>query len=289
MSTELSITSMDNASMATLMGVSENASQGKAALARVNVVSTALKGEIEVGGKKIKTDVIPVGAYKITLGDDVFYAENVSIRIFAQRQQWQRWNESTNEMEKSVMANSLNGDMQDSVGGFNLGRPSGYIEDFAALPEATKMVMRSVKRVKIFMGLLTVKLPMDENGEPSTTQCVDVPFVMDVKNRDSMKNIDTALSSLKRKNLLPIMSTILLAGEEGSIPTGATYGYSTAKVGDKVDLTEPDNDTLKDFLSLIEYSNGKVLDLYNERSDRGLSKADASLVGSIIDVDEAPF
>ena len=289
MSTELSITSMDNASMATLMGVSENASQGKAALARVNVVSTALKGEIEVGGKKIKTDVIPVGAYKITLGDDVFYAENVSIRIFAQRQQWQRWNASTNEMEKSVMANSLNGDMQDSVGGFNLGRPSGYIEDFAALPEATKEVMRSVKRVKIFMGLLTVKLPMDENGEPSTTQCVDVPFVMDVKNRDSMKNIDTALSSLKRKNLLPIMSTILLAGEEGTIPTGATYGYSTAKVGDKVDLTEPDNDTLKDFLSLIEYSNGKVLDLYNERSDRGLSKADASLVGSIIDVDEAPF
>jgi hypothetical protein len=289
MSTELSITSMDNASMATLMGVSENASQAKAALARVNVVSTALKGEIEVGGKKIKTDVIPVGAYKITLGDDVFYAENVSIRIFAQRQQWQRWNASTNEMEKSVMANSLNGDMQDSVGGFNLGRPSSYIEDFAALPEATKEVMRSVKRVKIFMGLLTVKLPMDENGEPSTTQCVDVPFVMDVKNRDSMKNIDTALSSLKRKNLLPIMSTILLAGEEGSIPTGATYGYSTAKVGDKVDLTEPDNDTLKDFLSLIEYSNGKVLDLYNERSDRGLSKADASLVGSIIDVDEAPF
>tara|TARA_R110000803_G_scaffold70485_1_gene133457 strand:- start:120 stop:962 length:843 start_codon:yes stop_codon:yes gene_type:complete len=280
---------MDNASMATLMGVSENASQGKAALARVNVVSTALKGEIEVGGKKIKTDVIPVGAYKITLGDDVFYAENVSIRIFAQRQQWQRWNASTNEMEKSVMANSLNGDMQDSVGGFNLGRPSGYIEDFAALPEATKEVMRSVKRVKIFMGLLTVKLPMDENGEPSTTQCVDVPFVMDVKNRDSMKNIDTALSSLKRKNLLPIMSTILLAGDEGSIPTGATYGYSTARVGDKVDLTEPDNDTLKDFLSLIEYSNGKVLDLYNERSDRGLSKADASLVGSIIDVDEAPF
>ena len=289
MSTELSITSMDNASMATLMGVSENASQGKAALARVNVVSTALKGEIEVGGKKIKTDVIPVGAYKITLGDDVFYAENVSIRIFAQRQQWQRWNASTNEMEKSVMANSLNGDMQDSVGGFNLGRPSGYIEDFAALPEATKEVMRSVKRVKIFMGLLTVKLPMDENGEPSTTQCVDVPFVMDVKNRDSMKNIDTALSSLKRNNLLPIMSTILLGGDEGSIPTGATYGYSTARVGDKVDLTEPDNDTLKDFLSLIEYSNGKVLDLYNERSDRGLSKADASLVGSIIDVDEAPF
>ena len=188
-----------------------------------------------------------------------------------------------------AMANSLNGDMQDSVGGFNLGRPSGYIEDFAALPEATKEVMRSVKRVKIFMGLLTVKLPMDENGEPSTTQCVDVPFVMDVKNRDSMKNIDTALSSLKRKNLLPIMSTILLAGDEGSIPTGATYGYSTARVGDKVDLTEPDNDTLKDFLSLIEYSNGKVLDLYNERSDRGLSKADASLVGSIIDVDEAPF
>lgn len=285
MSTEISITGMDNASMAALMGVSAETKQSASSLARINVVSTALKGEMELGGKKIKTDVVPVGAYKITQGDDVFYSEQISIRVFAQRQQWQRWNASTNEMEKSVMTTSLNGDLQDSVGGFNLGRPSGYVEDWNALPEATKDLMRTVKRVKIFMGLLTVKAPIDERGEPISKEYVDLPFVMDVKNRDSLKNLDGALKTVQRANLLPIMSTLELAGQEGSIPTGATFGYITAKAGDKVELTEADNQTLKDFLSFIEYGNGKILDLYNERSDTGMSAADAELVGSIVDVD----
>jgi len=285
MSTEISITGMDNASMAALMGVSAETKQSASSLARINVVSTALKGEMELGGKKIKTDVVPVGAYKITQGDDVFYSEQISIRVFAQRQQWQRWNASTNEMEKSVMTTSLNGDLQDSVGGFNLGRPSGYVEDWNALPEATKDLMRTVKRVKIFMGLLTVKAPIDERGEPISKEYVDLPFVMDVKNRDSLKNLDGALKTVQRANLLPIMSTLELAGQEGSIPTGATFGYITAKAGDKVELTEADNQTLKDFLGFIEYGNGKILDLYNERSDKGMSAADAELVGSIVDVD----
>lgn len=285
MSTEISITGMDNASMAALMGVSAETKQSASSLARINVVSTALKGEMELGGKKIKTDVVPVGAYKITQGDDVFYSEQISIRVFAQRQQWQRWNASTNEMEKSVMTTSLNGDLQDSVGGFNLGRPSGYVEDWNALPEATKDLMRTVKRVKIFMGLLTVKAPIDERGEPISKEYVDLPFVMDVKNRDSLKNLDGALKTVQRANLLPIMSNLELAGQEGSIPTGATFGYITAKAGDKVELTEADNQTLKDFLGFIEYGNGKILDLYNERSDKGMSAADAELVGSIVDVD----
>ncbi len=285
MSTEISITGMDNASMAALMGVSAENKQSASSLARINVVSTALKGEMELAGKKIKTDVVPVGAYKITQGDDVFYSEQISIRVFAQRQQWQRWNASTNEMEKSVMTTSLNGDLQDSVGGFNLGRPSGYVEDWNALPEATKDLMRTVKRVKIFMGLLTVKAPIDERGEPISKEYVDLPFVMDVKNRDSLKNLDGALKTVQRANLLPIMSTLELAGQEGSIPTGATFGYITAKAGDKVELSEADNQTLKDFLSFIEYGNGKILDLYNERSDKGMSAADAELVGSIVDVD----
>ena len=276
---------MDNASMAALMGVSAETKQSASSLARINVVSTALKGEMELAGKKIKTDVVPVGAYKITQGDDVFYSEQISIRVFAQRQQWQRWNASTNEMEKSVMTTSLNGDLQDSVGGFNLGRPSGYVEDWNALPEATKDLMRTVKRVKIFMGLLTVKDPIDERGEPISKEYVDLPFVMDVKNRDSLKNLDGALKTVQRANLLPIMSTLKLAGQEGSIPTGATFGYITAKAGDKVELSEADNQTLKDFLGFIEYGNGKILDLYNERSDKGMSAADAELVGSIVDVD----
>ena len=286
MSTELAVAADRGKSLAELMGVSEASNKPSTpSIARINVVSTALKGELDVGGKKIKTDVIPVGSYKITLGDDVVYAESISIRVFAQRQQWQRWNSSTNEMEKSVMANNLNGDMQDSIGGFNLGRPSGYIEDFNALSEATKEIMRSVKRVKLFMGLLTIPVPLDAQGAEVKTKYQDIPFVMDVKNRDSLKALDASLATIARKNLLPIMSTLVLAGDEASIPTGATYGVITASVGETVELSDADNETLKDFLGFIEYSNGKVMDLHHDRSNRSMSAEDAELIGSIIDVD----
>ena len=286
MSVELTVAADRGKSLAELMGVSETSSkQSGPSIARVNVVSSAIKGEIDVGGKKIKTDVIPVGSYKITMGDDVVYAESISVRIVAQRQQWQRWNSTTNEMEKSVMGNTVNGDMQDSVGGFNLGRPSGYIEDFNALPEATKDIMRSVKRVKLFMGLLTINEPMDETGAAISTKYDNLAFVMDVKNRDSMKSLEGALAILGRRNLLPIMSTLILTGKEESIPTGATYGVITAAVGEQVELSATDNDTLTDFLGFIEYSNGKIMDLHHERSNRSMSTEDAELVGSIIDVD----
>ena len=286
MSVELTVAADRGKSLAELMGVPEKSSkQSGPSIARVNVVSSAIKGEIDVGGKKIKTDVIPVGSYKITMGDDVVYAESISVRIVAQRQQWQRWNSATNEMEKSVMGNTVNGDMQDSVGGFNLGRPSGYIEDFNALPEATKDIMRSVKRVKLFMGLLTINEPMDETGAAISTKYDNLAFVMDVKNRDSMKSLEGALAILGRRNLLPIMSTLILTGKEESIPTGATYGVITAAVGEQVELSATDNDTLTDFLGFIEYSNGKIMDLHHERSNRSMSTEDAELVGSIIDVD----
>jgi len=292
MSTELATTGSSNP-LAELMGEPKSETQQRTSLARVNVLSTAIKGEIELGGKKIKTDVVPVGAYKITLGEDVFYAESIDVRIITDRLQWQRWNASTNEMEKSVMSRSVNGDLQDSVGGYNLGRPSGYIEDFNSLPESTKDIIRTVKRVKIFMGTLTVNNPVDETGTPISGEYVDIPFVMDVKNRDSLKNIDASQKAIARKNSRPHMTKITLTGSEASIPTGATYGYTLSAVGDIVTPSDADDaymqETASGFLDYIHYSNGKILDLHNERSNTSMSSEDADLVGSIINVEEAAY
>ena len=292
MSTELATTGSSNP-LAELMGDPKQSSEQRNALARINILSSAIKGEVELGGKKIKTDVVPVGAYKITLGDDVFYAESIEVRILTDRLQWQRWNSSTNEMEKSVMSRSVNNDLQDSVGGFNLGRPSGYIEDFNALPEATKDVIRTVKRVKIFMGTVTIKNPVDDTGSPISGEYVDIPFIMDVKNRDSLKNIDTSQKAVARKNSLPHMTNIVLTGAEASIPTGATYGYTLSTVGDIVTPSDDDNtymqQTAADFLDYIQYSNGKIMDLHHERSSKSMDAEDAALVGSIIDVEEAAY
>ena len=188
-------------------------------------------------------------------------------------------------MEKSVLANSLNGDMKDSIGGFNLGRPSGWIEDFNALPDATKQVIRSVKRVNVYYGTVSLDNPVNDKGEALDYETYrDIPFVMDVKNRDSLKSINGVMNALKRKNMLPIMSTIKLSGVEDSIPTGATFGKISAATGDKVDIVEGDNEMLKDFIELIEYSNGKILDLHHERA-KAHTDEDEGLVQEILNND----
>lgn len=272
--------------MAELMGVSVGGGgEGGPSIARVGMIHQPIMGEVDFNGKTIKTEVLPVGTFTLKKDDDIVYSNTVTLRVFAQRNQWQRWNSETEEMEKTVMSNNLNGDLKDSVGGFNLGRPSGYIDDFNALPDVTKQVIRSVKRAVVYFGTVTLDNPVDEKGEPVSGDFTDVPVVMDVKNRDSLKSINGVLGSLKSKNLLPIMSTIKLSGEEDSIPSGNTFGKISAALGDKVDISDHDNDTLRDFVELIEYMNGKVLDLHNERNDNALSTEDASMVKDIIDND----
>lgn len=283
MSTELTVAMDKGQSLAELMGVSESKASGPS-IARLGMLHKALMGTVQLNGKDIKTEVVPVGAYTLKVGDDTYYSVGATIRVFAQRQQWQRWNSETSEMEKSVMANNLNGDLQDNIGGFNLGRPSGYIEDFQSLPDATKAIIRSVKRVKVIYGVVTLDNPTDASGEPVDAP-TDIPFVMDVKNPDSIKSINAALTKLNGKNLLPIMSELKLTGIEDSIPTGAVFGKIAASVGDKVDITEEDNETLKGFLGLIEYMNGKILDQYHERNDQSLSPEDAAVVTDILDGD----
>jgi hypothetical protein len=287
MSTELTIATDKGQSLAELMGVSQGTGNQTAtpSIARMGMLHQPIMGEVDFNGKTIKTEVVPIGAFILTRGEEKVYSNGITVRVFAQRQQWQRWNSATEEMEKSVMSNSLNGDLKDSIGGYNLGRPSGYIEDFNALPDATKQVIRSVKRVKVFFATVTLDNPMNEKGEPVSGDFTDVACVMDVKNRDSLKSIDTELNRLKGKNLLPIMSQLNLTGVEDSIPTGAKFGKIQASLGNKVDITDHDNDTLGNFVELIEYMNGKVLDLHNERSESGISDADAAVVKDIINND----
>lgn len=288
MSTELTVAADRGQSLADLMGISTSSGGSSGpSISRLNVNQTAIEAEVEFNGKKLKDEVVAKGAYKLYHNDTNVFSNTVTMRIFAVRQQWQRWNGETNEMEKSVLATNLNGDLKDSVGGFNLGRPSGYIEDFNALPQATKDLMRTVKRVKVFYGVVTLDSPVDEAGNAlSSADYTDIPFVFDVKNRDSLKAIDGVMSKIAKKNLLPIMHTVKLSPALGTIPTGATFGYVKADLGSKIDLTEDDNDALKSFLEFIEYSNGTILDKYDERCSSGLSAADKELVASIVEVEE---
>ena len=288
MSTELAIANERGQSMAELMGVSSAPSQEYTpSISRLKLQQMQpIMGEVELNGKMVKTETIPIGSFKLETGDETVYSDTATVRIFAQRWQYQRFNTETGEMEKTVLVNSTNGDMKDNLGGFNLGRPkAGYIssEEYNAYPAEVQDIIKSVNIFRIYYGTLTMDNPINDKGE-KVAAVEAVPFVFDVKNADSKKSMNAVLGTLKKKNMLPIMSTIKLKGTTGTNAGGGVYGKFTASLGDAVELISSDNDTLKDFLELIEYSNGKILDLHHERANIDTA-ADAKLVEDILNND----
>jgi len=286
MSNEVSIVNETGKSMAEIMGfapIKTSNADFLPSISRLGMIHQPIMGEVEVNGKNIKTEVVPVGAFTLKVGDEIVYSTNVSIRVYLRRFQWQRWNSETGEMEKSVMSDSLSGDLKDSIGGFNLGRPSGYIEDFNSLSDTIKQVIRSVKRVAVLYGTVTFDNSTDENGEPVAVAVEDIPFVMDVKNRDSLKSINSIISKISdpKKDKLPVKNYIKLEGIEDSIPTGAKFGKIKASLGETVEFTDENEMLVRDFYELISYSNGKILDLHAERMSVD-NAADAKLVNEII-------
>ena len=288
MSNELAITTDLGMSMAEAIGVSSSAGETKSAsLTRINLTHNAIMGSMDVGGKKVKTEVVPAGAYKLTLGEDnEVYSVNPSVRIFAVRQQWSKWDSESNQMQKTVMSTDLKGDLKDNMGGFNLGRPSGYIEDWDAVPQKTKDLIRSIKRKKIVFGMLTASDVTDAEGNAVESITEPMPFVYEV-SPSSIKALDQAMSSLTRKNILAIQYTFTLGADEGTLPNGNTYAIMTLGAGDKVDITQEDQTKLKDFVDYIEYNNSYILNQWEEKHKEGISGEDADVVASFVNVEEA--
>lgn len=295
MSTELATIAAERGqSLAELMGISTSTnSEAYPSLARITQQHQPIMGEVELNGKKIKTEVIPVGTFILTQGEEKVYAPSISVRIFAQRFQLTRWNTGKKEMEKTILSNTKSGDWKDSVGGFNLGTPNRYIpkEEYDAMSEQQKDVIKTggtgdkVNRVTVIYGTVSLLGAIDEKGDPVDSNYKDIPFVMDVKNAGSNRSISAAIKDLTIKKINPLLSTLIFTGGEDSIPNGPKFGTIEATAGQKVEFADADSDTMRNFLEYIEYTNGKILDRHNERSDRGLTREDAEIVTSILDND----
>ena len=275
MSTEVAL-SVDGMNIADAMGFAAPQQQQQAELWRIN----ALVKQGVAAGKIISTPM-----FRVRKGDEEVYSEKLSMRLFAERSQWTKWDSEVNNTQKTVLAANLNGDMKDTLGGFNLGRPSGYVKDFDALPEATKQVMRSVKRTKVFMGLVSLDNPTNEDGD-AVEFAGEVPFVFDVKNPTSLKAINSVTGSLVSKAVTPIENTIKLSATEHAMPNGSKFAQVTASLGDMVGFSEGDDVLLRDFIAYVERTNVWVLGKWDENNVASISREDAAIVGSIVDVQD---
>jgi hypothetical protein len=288
MNTELAIQNDLGMSLAEAVGVTPQSGGEKksAALPRVNLMHTGIMGEIDVNGKSIKTEVVPSGSYKITRGeDDVVYASSPTVRIFAIRQQWSKWDAKEEMMMKTVMSIDLKGDLKDNVGTFNLGRPSGYIEDWDSVPDKTKDLIRSIKRKKILFGELSATGVTDEKGNP-VDAITAMPFIFEVPP-SSIKSLDLAVNTLGRKNILPIQCTLKLGANLVNSNTGNSFAVMTLDMGDRVDLQPEDQDTLHNFLEYITTINSYILEQWDEKNKESISDDDAAIVAEFVNVEEA--
>jgi|TARA_B110000908_G_C10225943_1_gene437929 hypothetical protein len=277
---------VDGMSLAEAMGISTGGggSTTQSSLARVNQVHSALTVTDAEGDDVIK---VPVGAYKVTLPDgEVVYSKTISTRIFSQRHQWQKWDAEAKAMHKTLLAANLNADLKDTTGRFNLGRPSGYIKDFQSLPEEMKTIIRSVKRVRVMLGVLKLDKPTDDMGNAINGMDAEMPFVMDVKNNESMKAMDAAINQIISKKLTPVEHTLKLGSAKRDLPSGGKYAIIVPSLGEQVPYGSDDSSILQDFIDWIKGTNTWIEGKHTEASDGRLSAADAEMVGSIVEVRE---
>ena len=279
--------------LAEIMGMSNTVPSSRSALAEIKQVHQNIMGTKEVDGEKMEVAVIKAGSYSVVFPDEtVYYSDKITIRTFMQRFQWERWDDNftrpdggSGRMLRSVMGKSLSVDLKDNYGGFNCGRPSGYVKDFSSLPQETQDIMKSTKRYKIVFGLCTLDNAKDANGK--SVDVKEFPFFMRIKNRDSFKAMNDIFNAIQRKNRLPIQHNLVLSSELKSIPSGATYAVVKASLGDEVEITADDQETLNSFVEWVESMNSITLSKWEEnRRPEELSEADEEIVSSIVEIED---
>ena len=284
------------AAMAQAMGMEADApkqSSKASTLARLRIHHTPIMGQQEVNGKMKNVEVIGGGAYKLEMPDGpTVYAEEVSIRPFLQRFMYKKFikgNDNTaNRFVKTVMGSDLNNDMKDNDGGFNCGKPAGFIKDWAALPDTMKDLIKSIKRVRALFGTVEMVNPTDENGE-----AVDVdttPFIWEIDNRDAFKTMGEMFTKLTKMRRLPPQHYITSSTKEVPLPNGSSFYIPVADIdlGNTLDMDNESQETFANFIAWIENYNTYILNTWSENMHKN-EEVDVDTVEAFVDIDVEDF
>jgi len=234
------------------------------------------------------------GTYKLDIPEgNILYGKTATIRPFMQRYMYKRFvknmsakaGEPLGVYHKTVMADNLNKDLKDNQGGFNCGKPAGWIQDFDALPDKTKDLIKQIKRVRVVFGLVDLHDATDAQGKEIAFETT--PFIWEIDNRDAFKTIGSNFTKLAKMKALPVQHTISLATEARKLPNGSQFYLptSTLNLSEKISLSDTDQTMFADFLSWIENYNQYIVSEWNEQAsqksvDEDMSKAVDSIVSA---------
>lgn len=297
MNTEISRIDTNNyENMSKLMGMGADVGEKKqsSTLGRLKIQHSPIMGEVEVKGKKTQAALVNSGVYKFDdlASEKVYYADKVSIRPFIQRFMYKKYVKPEHENGyyiKTVMSVNLNLDLKDTMGGFNCGKPAGYIKDFDALPEPMKQKIKGIKRVRTVFGMLSLDSPVDSNGDAVKDYPKDVPFIWEIDNRDAFKIMGEPISKVGSWKHLPIQHNIKLETVERKLNNGSSFYLPTVDlVKDTVEIEDSDHALFDDFIQWIKNYNVWVFNEFSkkaEEADQEINGEDAQLVEQFVSVD----
>ena len=264
---ELAVINTDDyAAMAKMMGIAyDTDGESKSSIARLKINRKPLYSETDMNGKIVKVEVLS-GGFELQNGTTI-YSEDAIIRPFIQRFYYKKYNSDTNNYVQTLMADSFNVDLKDTMGDFNCGKPSGYIEDFNNLPNETKELLRSIKRTRVIYGTVSFPNGLTEEGDSNPLE--NIPFVWDVDSKEGYKNVGTIFSKLNKMKRLPMQHIINVKTEKRDLPTGSSYYVPVADLdlSSKIEIVDEDQSLFTQFMETIEAHNNYVLSEWNKNNN----------------------
>jgi hypothetical protein len=281
------------AAMAKAMGIANEGSNERkkaSTLARLRINHAPVMGEAEVKGKKVNMEVVSGGTYKLEVPDGpTYYAESIKIRPFMQRFMYKRFvrgmGDQSNRYVKTVMADNLNIDLKDNDGGFNCGKPAGFIQDFKSLPEKTQELIKQIKRVRVVLGTVELVNATDASGNEVSVE--ETPFIWEIDNRDAFKNVGTAFTKLAKIKRLPVQHIITATTEERTIPTGAVFYLPVVAldVSKTIELTQKEQEMFTDFMQWVQNYNEYIINAWQEKATMHDDEDDINIVAGLSEIE----
>lgn len=190
-----------------------------------------------------------------------------------------------NRYIKTVMSDNLNIDLKDNDGGFNCGKPAGYIKDFNALPDKTKELIKQIKRVRVVLGVVELVNPTNEKGEEVTVE--DTPFIWEIDNRDAFKLVGESFTKLAKMQRLPIQHHITANTQERKLPNGNSFFLPVVSldITNVLNISETEHNMFADFVSWVDNYNTYILNAWSEKANSRVDEEDMDVVDSFVDIE----
>jgi hypothetical protein len=245
-------------------------------------------GVVEVNGKKKKMEVVDAGQYRLEQPDGTMvYAPEANVRFVMQTFMYKRYisDPSNSRYVKTLMSDDLNVDLKDTEGGFNCGKPAGFIEDWNSVPDKMKDLIKSVKRVRVLFGEVSLINPTDAKGE--SIEVAPSPFIWEVDNREAFKTFGDAFKDIARRQRSFIQFNINVKTDEREMNNGQSYFVPKLDVDYSSDLAITENvlDMHKASSEWITHYNDYINQEFTAKAVETLDSADESLVNEFIDVE----